>query len=232
VSSKYLRRIDYNSKLMHVATRSRRVILVATTNRGKLRDFEAAAARHGIEIAALPNFTQIPPAREDAPTFEANACKKAEHYSRHVKDRIVLADDSGLRVDALGGAPGVRSARYAADFSDNKTASNSSDRENNERLLRELKDTPDNLRSARFICALAAAINGRTLVVCRGEVSGTILHEPAGSGGFGYDPLFYVGALKKTFAELSPEEKNSISHRGQAFQKFLRWYVKHEQELK
>lgn len=217
---------------MQVGTGSRRVILIATSNRGKLDDFAAAAAEHGIEIRPIPGFKDIPQAPEDAPTFEANACKKAEHYSRYMKGEIVLADDSGLRVDALGGAPGVRSARYAADGRGDSHEGNSSDRENNDRLLRELKGTPDHLRMARFICAVAAAKNGRTLVVCRGEVKGTILHEQTGSGGFGYDPLFYVPELNKTFAELSLREKSSISHRGQAFRKFLRWCSEHLKEPK
>jgi XTP/dITP diphosphohydrolase len=216
---------------MQVGTSSRRVILIATSNRGKLRDFEAAAAEYEIQVAPVPDFDDIPRASEDAPTFEANACKKAEHYSRYVKNQVVLADDSGLRVDALGGAPGVRSARYAADASQEPDTGNSSDRENNERLLRELRGTPDNLRTARFICAIAAARNGRTLVVCRGEIQGTILHEPVGTGGFGYDPLFYVDELQKTFAELSPEKKGAISHRGQAFRKVLRWYSESAQEV-
>lgn len=210
--------------LMQVGTGSRRVILIATSNKGKLRDFEAAAAEYGIAVAPVPGLDAIPLAREDAPTFEANACKKAEHYSRYVKDQIVLADDSGLRVDALGGAPGVRSARYAADARGEAENVNSSDRDNNDRLLRELRGTPDERRTARFICAIAAAKNGRTLVVCRGEVRGTVLHEPRGTGGFGYDPLFFISEFNKTFAELSPEEKSSVSHRGQAFRKLLRWY--------
>jgi XTP/dITP diphosphohydrolase len=208
------------------------VILIATSNSGKLRDFEAAAAEFGLEVAAIPDFTDIPAAREDAPTFEANACKKAEHYSRYVKDQLVLADDSGLRVDALGGAPGVRSARYAADGQADAVTGNSSDRDNNARLLRELRGMPDNVRTARFICAIAVACNGRTLVVCRGEVKGTILHELRGSGGFGYDPLFHLPELDKSFAELSPEEKSSVSHRGQAFRKVLLWYSEHAAELK
>jgi XTP/dITP diphosphohydrolase len=217
---------------MHVASKTRRAILVATSNHGKLREFAAAAAEYGIEIAPVPGFAGLAPAIEDAPTFEANACKKAEHYSKHVNGEIVLADDSGLRVDALNGAPGVRSARYAADESGASSGhENSSDRDNNERLLRELKDVPEAGRGARFICAIAAAIDGRTLVVCRGEAHGSIIRDPRGSGGFGYDPLFYVAEHKKTFGELSPEEKASISHRGQAFRKFLQWYREHASEF-
>ncbi len=211
---------------MNSGTQKQRVILIATSNAGKLRDFAAAAATHGIEISGIPDFSQIDPAREDAPTFEANACKKAEHYSRFVKNQMVLADDSGLKVDALQGAPGVRSARYAADerstFSD--VHGNSLDDANNQRLLRELIDVPDGHRTASFVCKIAVARNGRLLAVFHGEVNGDIIHREQGRGGFGYDPLFRIRDLDKTFAELTPEEKSSVSHRGQAFRKFLKWY--------
>lgn len=203
----------------------KRVVLIATSNPGKLRDFAAVAAEHGIDIASIPGFANIRPAREDAPTFEANACKKAEHYSRFVENQMVLADDSGLKVDALDGAPGVRSARYAADeTSAAEPHANSPDNANNRRLLRELIDIPDDRRTASFVCEIAVARNGRLLAVFHGEVNGTILHSEQGQGGFGYDPLFYIRNLSKTFAELTPEEKSSISHRGQAFRKFLKWY--------
>lgn len=211
---------------MERGTKQRPVVLIATSNRGKLRDFAAAASLHGVEIAAIPDFDLIPIPREDAPTFEANACKKAEHYSRYAKGQIVLADDSGLRVDALNGAPGVRSARYAADENGavSSAHANSDDAANNSRLLRELKDVPEGRRGARFICTIAAARDGRTLAVFRGEVRGSILREQQGAHGFGYDPLFLVPELNKSFGELGADEKTSISHRGQAFQKFLRWY--------
>jgi len=202
----------------------RRTVLIATSNRGKLRDFAAAAVQHGVEVAGIPDFDSIPLPREDAPTFEANACKKAEHYSRYAQGELVLADDSGLRVDALKGAPGVRSARYAADENaPSDESQNSTDKANNDRLLREMNHVADDHRGARFICSIAVARNGRTVAVFRGEVEGTMLREPRGSGGFGYDPLFYIERLGKTFAELTPEEKSEISHRGQAFAKFLRW---------
>lgn len=211
---------------MKTGTKERLVVLIATSNPGKLRDFAAAASVHMVDVAAIPDFKLIPVPREDAPTFEANACKKAEHYSRYAKGRMVLADDSGLRVDALNGAPGVRSARYAADENGAGTSAgaNSDDAANNARLLREMKDVPDNMRGARFICTIAAARDGRTVAVFRGEVRGTILHQPQGTHGFGYDPLFWVPELNKSFGELTPSEKTSISHRGQAFEKFLRWY--------
>jgi XTP/dITP diphosphohydrolase len=197
-------------------------VLIATSNPGKLRDFAGAASPRGIEIASLANFGSLPQVKEDGDTFEANARKKAEHYSRYAAGEIVLADDSGLEVDALGGAPGVHSARYAAD-QPHLLTNNSDDQANNARLLRELKKVPPENRTGRFVCVIAAARDGKTLAVFRGEADGRILDRPRGSNGFGYDPLFYFPQIQKTFAELTPEEKASYSHRGAAFHKFLSW---------
>lgn len=197
-------------------------VLIATSNAGKLRDFAAAAQEHGIVVDALPGFSSLPPVAEDQPTFEANARKKAEIYSRFAPDAIVLADDSGLEVPALGGAPGVRSARYAA----HSPEENASDAANNARLLAELKTVVEEQRQARFVCVIVAAGNGKALASFRGEAKGMILHAPRGSGGFGYDPLFYFPELGKTFAELSATEKARVSHRGKAFRKFLEWMEK------
>ena len=198
-------------------------ILIATSNAGKLRDFAGAAAALGIEIAGVPNFASLTPVTEDGQTFEENARKKAESYSREVPNEIVLADDSGLEVDALKGAPGVHSARYAAD-APHLMDNNTDDEANNTRLLRELRDVPTDKRGGRFVCVIAAARDGETLQVFRGEVSGTILNRPRGTNGFGYDPLFYFPQIQKSFAELSPEEKSQYSHRGLAFRQFLTWY--------
>jgi XTP/dITP diphosphohydrolase len=215
-----------------------RRILIATSNPGKLRDFAGAAAAHGVEVASVPGFSSLPAVVEDGLTFEANARKKAEHYSRHllrenvprehvsranVVREIVLADDSGLEVDALHGAPGVHSARYAAD-DPAQAESNTDDDANNARLLRELRGVPPKRRSGRFVCVIAAAQDGKTLAVFRGEAEGRILEASRGSGGFGYDPLFYFPEIAKTFAELTPEEKARYSHRGAAFRKVLDWY--------
>ncbi len=200
-----------------------RRLLIATSNPGKLRDFAGAAAPHEIEIAALPHFSSLPAAVEDGETFEANARKKAEFYSRYAPSEIVLGDDSGLEVDALGGAPGVHSARYAA-VSPRKAESNTDDEANNARLVRELMSIPADKRSGRFVCVIAAARDGKTLHVFRGEAKGVILDRPRGSNGFGYDPLFYFPQIRKTFAELTAEEKSKYSHRGVAFRKFLDWY--------
>jgi XTP/dITP diphosphohydrolase len=198
-------------------------ILIATSNPGKLRDFTGAAAPLGIEIATLPNFASLPAVVEDGLTFEENARKKAESYSREVPGEVVLADDSGLEVDALKGAPGVHSARYAAD-APHLMNNNTDDEANNARLLRELKDVPADKRSARFVCVIAAARDGQTLEVFRGEAEGTILNHARGTNGFGYDPLFYFPQIQKAFAELTPEEKAQYSHRGAAFRQFLAWY--------
>jgi XTP/dITP diphosphohydrolase len=198
-----------------------RRLLVATSNAGKLRDFAALAAPQAIAIAGVPGFADFPAVAEDSPTFEGNARKKAEFYSLHTHGEPVLADDSGLEVDALNGAPGIHSARYAA----GPEHPNASDADNNRKLLRELETVPQAQRTARFVCVIALAENGRTQATFRGEAEGQILDRPRGTGGFGYDPLFYFPALRKSFAELSPEEKALVSHRGQAFDKLLRWFV-------
>ena len=199
-----------------------RTILIATTNPGKLRDFAGAAAPHGVEIAGIPNFASLPTVVEDGFTFEENARKKAEQYSRSVPGEIVVADDSGLEVDALNGAPGVHSARYAAD-QPHLADENTDDEANNARLLRELRRVPPDKRTARFVCVLAAARDGQTVATFRGTAEGVILDSPRGTNGFGYDPLFYFPQIQKSFAELTPEEKARYSHRGAAFQRFLRW---------
>ncbi len=199
-------------------------VLVATSNPGKIRDLVGAAASHHVQIETLADFSSLPGVIEDGLTFEANARKKAEHYSRYAEGELVIADDSGLEVDALGGAPGVRSARYAADeHGAPEDAPNSEDAANNARLLRELHDVPDEYRTARFVCVIAVARNGHTLATFQGRAEGILLHSPRGSNGFGYDPLFYFAEIGKTFAELSAEEKAVYSHRGAAFRDFLAW---------
>jgi len=204
-----------------------RRILIATSNAGKLRDFAGAALRHGVEIAGIPDFSSLPAVVEDGLTFEANARKKAEEYSRYAPGEIVVADDSGLEIDALNGAPGVHSARYAAPDLQNKEPAeadgNTDDEANNARVLRELKSVPTAERTGRFVCVLAAARDGMILATFRGAAEGIILEAPRGTNGFGYDPLFYFPQIKKTFAELTAEEKAEYSHRGAAFRQFLDW---------
>ena len=198
-------------------------ILIATSNPGKIRDFSRAAALWGIEIAPVPDLSALPPVVEDGSTFAANARKKAENYSRYAPGEIVIADDSGLEVDALGGAPGVHSARYAAE--DTGTAGmNSPDRANNLKLIHAIEGLPEEARKARFVCVIAAARDDQTLRVFEGKAEGIILTQARGSNGFGYDPLFYFPPLEKTFAELRAEDKAKYSHRGQAFRNFLEWY--------
>jgi len=201
-------------------------VLIATSNAGKLGDFAGAAAVHGIVVAGLPEFASIPQAVEDGATFEENARKKAEHYSRFAAGELVLADDSGLSVDALDGAPGVRSARYSlldgADSAESAIAAEV-DAANNAKLLRELEHVADNDRGASFVCVISAARDGREVAQFRGEARGIVLRGARGSMGFGYDPLFYVPELRKSFAELTPEEKSLVSHRGAAFRQFLQW---------
>jgi XTP/dITP diphosphohydrolase len=199
-------------------------ILLATSNPGKLRDFVGAAAPFGIEIASIPNFSSLPTVVEDGLTFEDNARKKAEEYSLHAPNEIVLADDSGLEVDALSGAPGVHSARYAAE-EPHRADSNTDDEQNNDRLIRELQNVSPEKRTGRFVCVIAVAKNGQTLKTFRGQANGIILVHRRGTNGFGYDPLFYFPEIQKTFAELSAEEKAKYSHRGQAFRSFLEWYT-------
>jgi XTP/dITP diphosphohydrolase len=200
-----------------------RRVLIATSNAGKLRDFAGAAAPCGIGVEVIPHFSSLPPVIEDGTTFEANARKKAETYSSSVPGEIVIADDSGLEVDALAGAPGVHSARYAAD-EPHTAESNTDDEANNAKLIREIKRVPAEERTGRFVCWIAAACNGETLAVFEGKAEGIILERPQGHNGFGYDPLFFFPTIQKTFAELTAEEKAEYSHRGAAFRKFLEWY--------
>jgi len=205
-------------------------ILIATSNAGKVRDFAGAAAAHGIEIGSIPNFSSLPTPVEDGNTFERNARKKAEEYSLAVPGEIVLADDSGIEIDALNGEPGVHSARYAAPELHGKEPHeadvNTDDEANNARVIRELSGVPAEKRTGRFVCVLATARDGKILQTFRGTAEGLILDAPRGRNGFGYDPLFYFPQINKTFAELSAEEKAKYSHRGAAFRLFLEWCAK------
>jgi XTP/dITP diphosphohydrolase len=197
-------------------------LFLASSNPGKLAEYRALVEEdaHGVkdasaprvEIDLLPGFDSLPPFEEDAPTFAENAAGKALHYSR-LAAGIVFADDSGLVVPALGGAPGVHSARYAGLGATNT--------QRIAKLLGELRERVGSERAAYFVCAIAVAQRGRAIAIVTARVDGEILETPRGVGGFGYDPVFYFPTLKKTFAELLPEEKNRISHRGKAFRKLL-----------
>jgi XTP/dITP diphosphohydrolase len=198
-------------------------LYVATTSQGKLRDFRAAAEAHSITIDPLPALTTIPAPEENGATFTANATLKAVYYSRFAPGMLVLADDSGLEVDALDGAPGVRSARFAADTGlvDSPDANDNTDVWNNMVLLQRLAGVPPDKRTARYRCVLVAARDGVALHTAEGAVEGLILEAPRGTGGFGYDPLFYLPALDRTMAEIDLETKLSLSHRGRAFAALL-----------
>jgi XTP/dITP diphosphohydrolase len=200
-------------------------IYIATTNPGKVRELREAGQPCGVEIEPLPGLESLPPAVEDGLTFEDNAKIKAEYYSRHAGGALVLAEDSGLEVDELNGAPGVYSARYAAMLAGRlETHENSDDRANNGALISQLQRLPPGKHAGRYVCVIALGQNGQTLKTFRGAAEGELLSTPRGTGGFGYDPLFYFPPLQRTFAELPAAEKSRHSHRGQAFREFLEWY--------
>lgn len=165
-----------------------------------------------IELDLLPQFRELPAFPEDAPTFAENAAGKALHYSRS-SEEIIFADDSGLVVPALDGAPGVHSARYAGE--------NASDAQRIGKLLAEMRSMENDERSGRFVCVIAAARAGKMLAVMSDSAEGMIAEDPRGHEGFGYDPIFYFPPRGKTFAELRETEKNEVSHRGKAFRKLL-----------
>ncbi|HEV2215582.1 MAG TPA: non-canonical purine NTP pyrophosphatase [Terracidiphilus sp.] len=193
-------------------------LLVATSSQGKLRDFRTASDAHSLDFVPLPGLEEIPPPEENGDTFLANATLKAVYYSRFALGAIVLADDSGLEVDALGGAPGVRSARYAADAGlvDSPDANDNTDVWNNMVLLQRMSGIRPEHRTARYRCVLVAARDGEPLNSADGTVEGMILEGPRGTGGFGYDPLFFLPGLNRTMAEIDLETKLSLSHRGRA----------------
>ncbi len=187
------------------------LLYAATSNPGKLRDFAAHA-----DLQPLPGLADIPPPPEAAPTFAENARTKAIYYSLQRPGLPVLADDSGLEIDALHGAPGARSARYADDQNYVTRRPLPIDQRNNLCVLDALATTRDGDRQARYRCALALARDGKILAEADGSVEGEILAIPRGNSGFGYDPLFLLPDLGVTMAELNPEEKLALSHRGRA----------------
>jgi XTP/dITP diphosphohydrolase len=206
-------------------------LLIATTNPGKVREIQ-----HELDVAGLHDQFLVrtlrdlpgeaPDCVEDRPTFIGNASRKARHFA-NLANCLTLADDSGLAVDALGGAPGVLSARYSGATGDRHTI----DAANNARLLREMDGVPDDQRSARFVCAMALATPHADLAVMVDDVHGVLLREPRGDGGFGYDPLFYFPRFNKTTAELSAAEKGQISHRGKALRRMIAWMIENQKTL-
>lgn len=197
-------------------------IYVATTNPGKLRDFAYVASEHAeIAILPLPGLAAIPAPPEDEATFEGNAREKAIYYSARAPHLYVLADDSGLEVTCLDGAPGVRSARYADDQRFPSAPGSSVDERNNAALLRALDGIPEPCRNARYRCALVLACDGRVVATSEGAVEGSILAAPQGERGFGYDPLFFVPEFSRTMAEVDPGDRMQVSHRGRALRNLL-----------
>jgi XTP/dITP diphosphohydrolase len=186
--------------------------LLASSNPGKLREYRELASDAGVELDEMPNFREIEAFDESAPTFAENAAGKAIHYSRFTTATI-LADDSGLVVPALNGAPGVRSARYAGP--------NASDEDRIRKLLGEMAGKTADQRRAKFICVTAIARQGRVLTIASDFAQGLLTEKPRGKDGFGYDPIFLFQELDRTYAELTRKEKNVYSHRGKAFRRML-----------
>ena len=189
-------------------------LLLASSNPGKLAEFRALVndSTLSLELDLFPGFDSLPPFEESAPTFAENSLGKALYYSRRVNE-VVLADDSGLVVPSLNGRPGVQSARYAGP--------EATSAQRMEKLLGELNGKLGDERAAHFVCALSVLRQNRALAVITARADGEILEAQRGAGGFGYDPIFYFPSLRKTFAELTAEEKNQHSHRGKAFRRLL-----------
>ncbi len=198
-------------------------LLLATSNPGKLREYRVLAGPAAeIALDLLPDFASLPGFEETAPTFAENAAGKAFHYSRFT-DELLLAEDSGLVVPALGGAPGPLSARWAGP--------DATDADRVRKLLDEMKDRPTSERGARFVSVAALARQGEAVAIFSDFVEGVLTREPQGAGGFGYDPIFLFEPLGRTFAELTVEEKNLYSHRARAFRKVLAFLRSRESGL-
>jgi XTP/dITP diphosphohydrolase len=183
----------------------RQLLVLASRNAGKTGELRGLLKNFPVELKNLDDFGSIPPVEEDGTTFDENAYKKAA-FTAKVLGLPTLADDSGLEVDALGGLPGVHSARYAGP--------KASDTDNSAKLQREMKDKTN--RAANFVCVISIAVPSGAALTYEGRCEGLIAEAPAGENGFGYDPLFYYPPLNRTFAQLSVEEKNQVSHRGKA----------------
>jgi XTP/dITP diphosphohydrolase len=187
-------------------------LFLASSNLGKLREYRELAGDLAVELDAFSDVSKIPAFDEAAPTFAENAAGKAIYYSRFSAE-IILADDSGLVVPALNGAPGVHSARYAG--------ANASDEDRIQKLLREMRGKSGDEKRARFVCITAIARRGRLLAIASDFAPGVLIDQPRGNEGFGYDPIFLFEELNRTYAELTRTQKNLYSHRGKAFRKLL-----------
>ena len=193
-------------------------IVLSSRNKKKIEEIAELMAPHGIELIGVSSFPDVPDVEEDADSFAGNAAKKASEVAKHLHE-WTIADDSGLCVDALGGAPGIYSARYAGAPN---PGSLSADEANNQKLLREMADVPTEKRTAHYVCAVALADpTGRIRVAAEGRCCGRILREYHGENGFGYDPLFLVPEYHQTFGELTPAVKRHISHRAKAFERLI-----------
>jgi XTP/dITP diphosphohydrolase len=204
------------------------IIVLATRNKGKIREFQEILKNSGIELRSLNDFGPIPEAVEDGETFDDNAYKKA-HFTAKILGLPAVSDDSGLVVKALNGAPGVKSARYAGE--------KATDQENIAKLLKEMAGITD--RRAAFECVISLAVPSGPALTYEGRCEGEIATEPKGSDGFGYDPLFYCPQYGKTFAQCTAEEKNKVSHRGKALSEMaselkmiMKWLKARTEEVK
>jgi XTP/dITP diphosphohydrolase len=187
-------------------------IVIATENKGKIKEFQEMFASKGIEVQSLLDLSFPGEIEETGSTFEENAIIKAQALADYYK-QTVIADDSGLEIDALGGEPGIYSARYAG--------ASKNDQANIEKVLHKLEGVPDEKRSARFVCAIAVVTPNEEPVTFRGTCEGVIAQEQSGTNGFGYDPIFYLPEYQKTMAQLASDEKNKISHRAHAIKQLM-----------
>lgn len=188
-------------------------LIIASNNKGKIQEIKEILKKYKLNIMSQKEAGADIEVDEDGSTFIENAYKKAHAIYKMKKDSIVMADDSGLMVDALDGAPGIYSARFAGEHGNSE--------KNNEKLLGLLKGVPFEMRKAKFVCVIVLIIDDKTVIQAQGEVYGYITEEARGKDGFGYDPLFYVPEYNKTFAEITSDEKNTISHRAMALKKLL-----------
>ena len=197
---------------------NKRRFLLATTNQGKAREIESYLEDLNIEILSLKELGQSEPFSETGTTFDENARGKSLFYSMNWEG-LTLAEDSGLEIEALNGEPGVLSARYSGE--------QATDEKNNQKVLERMKEVPSEKREARFVSCMVLSQKGKIITKIKESVEGVITFEEKGTHGFGYDPLFYYPPLKKTFAELLPEEKNKVSHRGRALKKLKEYLLTH-----